>query len=194
MLVQPLVLQGKLVRLEPLSNDHTIALCKVAFDESLWRVGLNNLQTTEDVVRYVQTALDDQHSGNALPFAIFEQASNIVVGSTRFGNIDRKNKKVEIGWTWLGKQWQRMGLNTEAKFLMLQHAFEVWKCVRVEFKTDVLNKQSRAALQRIGATEEGILRKHAITSSGRIRDTVYYSIVDDEWKEVKERFRTLLLK
>ncbi|MEW6061161.1 MAG: GNAT family protein [Bacteroidota bacterium] len=194
MIVQPLTLQGKLVRLEPLSSDHTEALCNVAFDGGLWQFGLNNLRTIEDVARYVENALDEQRNGKALPFAIIEQASKTVVGSTRFGNIDRSNKRVEIGWTWLAKQWQRTGLNTEAKFLMLRHAFEVWQCIRVEFKTDVLNEQSRAALRRIGATEEGIFRKHAITATGRIRDTVYYSIVDDEWGIIKERFLTTLLK
>lgn len=192
--IHPVVLQGKLVRLEPLTIDHIDALCSVAFDEDLWRIGLTTLRTKDDVIRYVENALDLQQKGTALPFVTVEQSSKSVVGSTRFGSIDTANRKVEIGWTWLGKQWQRTGLNTEAKFLMLRHAFEEWKCVRVEFKTDVLNEQSRRAIARLGAKEEGILRKHAISSEGRIRDSIYYSILDDEWSSIKQHFTTHLLR
>ncbi|MBI2428168.1 MAG: GNAT family N-acetyltransferase [Ignavibacteriales bacterium] len=192
--IRPVVLQGKQVRLEPLTLDHVNALCSVAFDEDLWRIGLTTLRTKEDVVRYVENALDLQQKGTALPFATLPLSTNKAVGSTRFGNIDIANRRVEIGWTWLGKQWQRTGLNTEAKFLMLRHAFEVWKCIRVEFKTDVLNEQSRRAIVRLGAKEEGILRKHAISSGGRIRDSVYYSILDDEWTDIKQHFTTHLLR
>lgn len=107
-------------------------------------------------------------------------------------NIDRGNRRVEIGWTWLGRTFQRTALNTEAKYLMLRHAFEAWGCLRVEFKTDALNAPSRAALLRIGAREEGILRKHMITTSGRVRDSVYYSILDEEWPMVKARLEAMM--
>jgi RimJ/RimL family protein N-acetyltransferase len=116
------------------------------------------------------------------------------MGSTRFGNIDAPNHRVEIGWTWIGKPWQRTPVNTEAKFLMLQHAFEVWQCIRVEFKTDALNTRSRAAIARLGAKEEGIFRHHMITESGRLRDSVYFSIINDEWPEVKTLLQKLLAK
>ena len=109
----------------------------------------------------------------------------MVIGSTRFGGIDTKNRRAEIGWTWINPKWQRTAINTEAKLLMLKHAFEVWKCIRVELKTDVLNEKSRNAILRIGAKEEGIFRQHLITDSGRFRDTVYFSIIDTEWEAMK---------
>jgi N-acetyltransferase len=134
---------------------------------------------------YVERALVSARTGSALPFATFARADGRAVGSTRFANFDAPNRRVEIGWTWIGRQWQRTAVNTEAKYLMLRHAFETLGCVRVELRTDVGNEQSRAAIRRIGATEEGTLRKHAITSTGRVRDDVYYSILDDEWPAVK---------
>jgi RimJ/RimL family protein N-acetyltransferase len=134
---------------------------------------------------YIETALQWQAAGTALPFATIERATGRAIGSTRFGNIDRANRHVEIGWTWLGKKWQRTAANTEAKYLMLRHAFDTWRCLRVEFKTDSLNERSRAALLRIGAKEEGIFRNHVITWTGRIRHSVYYSIVDSEWAGVR---------
>jgi RimJ/RimL family protein N-acetyltransferase len=192
--IVPIVLEGALVRLEPLTIDHLEGLCAVGLDERLWTVGLNALHTRDDIQRYIADALEQQHKGLAIPFATIDRRNGAVAGSTRFGAIDPVNKRVEIGWTWLGKHWQRTGLNSEAKFLMLVHAFEVWRCVRVEFKTDRLNTQSRNAILRIGAKEEGILRKHTVTSTGRIRDTVYYSIIDDEWNEVKKHFANHLLR
>jgi RimJ/RimL family protein N-acetyltransferase len=192
--IAPVVLEGTSVRLEPLTLDHFKGLCEVGLDERLWANGLNALNTPDDVKRYISDALEQQHRGVAVPFVTVDRRSGAVAGSTRFGAIDTFNKRVEIGWTWLGKHWQRTGLNSEAKFLMLVHAFEVWRCVRVEFKTDRLNTQSRNAIIRLGAKEEGILRKHALTSTGRLRDTVYYSIIDDEWNEVKKHFANYLLR
>jgi len=125
-------------------------------------------------------------------FATVEQDSGRVIGSTRFMNIDRVNRRVEIGSTWIALPWQRTAVNTEAKYLMLRHAFEVWKCMRVELKTDALNQKSRNAILRIGAKEEGTLRRHLLTFSGRVRDTVYFSILDDEWAEVKARLEARL--
>jgi len=183
--IRPVLLEGRLVRLEPLSMDHHAALCAVGFDPELWRWTLNLVETPEQMREYMKAALDAQARGSELPFATCERASGRAVGSTRFGNIDRANRRVEIGWTWIARPWQRTAVNTEAKYLMLQHAFEQWGCVRVELKTDVLNEASRAALRRLGAKEEGVLRAHMITATGRIRDTVYYSILDSEWPAVK---------
>src|SRR5687767_1883857 len=144
------------------------------------------------MTKYIETALNEQKHGISLPFATVEKASKRIVGSTRFGNIDVNNRRVEIGWTWIGKDWQRTFVNTESKFLMLQQAFEIWKCIRVEFKTDSLNEKSRNAILRIGAKEEGVFRQHMITDSGRLRDSVYYSILDREWQEVKSNLEAKL--
>ncbi len=192
MKISETVLEGAFVRLEPLTLEHLDGLCKVGLDEELWRWTAADINSREDLKKYVQTALDERESEVSLPFATVEKSSQKIVGSTRFGNIDVKNRRVEIGWTWIGKNWQRTFVNTEAKFLMLRHAFEVWKCIRVELKTDVLNEKSRNAIKRIGAKEEGILRKHLITDSGRVRDTVYYSILEDEWQNVKKNLEAKL--
>jgi RimJ/RimL family protein N-acetyltransferase len=135
----------------------------------------------------VERALAAARTGKVLPFATIARSAGRAIGSTRFATFERENRRVEIGWTWIGRDWQRTAINTEAKYLMLAHAFEKLGCFRVELRTDVLNERSRAAIRRIGAVEEGILRKHAITSAGRVRDDVYYSILDDEWPEVKAR-------
>ena len=131
--------------------------------------------------------LDEQNRGISLPFATFDVASNQIAGTTRFMNMDLANRKVEIGSTWIAPPWQRTAVNTEAKYLMLSHAFETWKCLRVELKTDALNQRSRNAILRLGAKEEGTLRKHMLTWNGRQRDSVYFSILDSEWPQVKAR-------
>ena len=187
-----MTLEGKHVRLEPLSLAHHAELCEVGLDEELWRWIPQNVRTPEDMRGYIGEALRSQAQGSALPFATLDQASGRAIGSTRFGNIDRVNRHVEIGWTWLGLAWQRTAANSEAKYLMLRHAFESWKCLRVEFKTDSLNQRSRAALLRIGAKEEGIFRNHVITWTGRIRHSVYYSIIGSEWPQVKARLESRL--
>jgi len=135
----------------------------------------------------VETAFAEQARGESVVFVTVERASGKVIGSTRFMNIDRANSRVEIGSTWIAPAWQRTAVNTEAKYLMLRHAFEVWRCIRVELKTDALNQKSRNAILRLGAREEGTFRKHLLTWTGRIRDTVYFSILDTEWPEVKAR-------
>ena len=185
MKVAPVILEGEFVRLEPMRVDHLPALCKVGLDESLWRWTANLVKDEKDLEGYVRAALADQALGTALPFVTVEAASGTVVGSTRFGNIDTVNRKSEIGWTWVNPEWQRTAINTEAKLLMLTHAFETWKCIRVELKTDANNEKSRTAIARIGAVEEGILRNHMITQTGRFRDSVYFSIIDAEWMSVK---------
>lgn len=192
MQIFPVVLTGRHVRLEPLSLDHLSGLCAVGLDESLWRLSVSQIRSMEDMRAYVEQAMVEQTRGTSLPFATIDQRTETVIGSTRFGNIDADNRRVEIGWTWLGTAWQRTAANTEAKLLMLRHAFEVWDCLRVEFKTDVLNQRSRAAIARIGAQEEGVFRRHMLTASGRVRDSVYYSIIAEEWAGVKGRLEARL--
>jgi N-acetyltransferase len=181
----PVTLAGRYVRLEPLTSEHTDALAEVGLDPDLWRWTTSQVTNRAEMAAYVQAALAGQAAGSALPFVTVEQASGRVIGSTRYGNVDLANRRVEIGWTWVAGPWQRTAVNTEAKYLLLRHAFESLGCLRVELKTDVLNERSRRAIARIGGREEGILRKHVITQSGRVRDTVYFSIIDDEWPEAK---------
>jgi N-acetyltransferase len=192
MVVKPVRLEGRYVRLEPLSLMHCSQLCEVGLDDELWRWITQPVRTAEEMRAYIEEALKRQAEGNALPFATLDRSSGRVIGSTRFGNIDCPNRRVEIGWTWLGRQWQRTPANTEAKYLMLEHAFETLGCVRVEFKTDSLNQRSREAILRIGAKEEGVLRNHMVTSSGRLRHSVYYSIIDSEWPAVKAHLQEKL--
>jgi N-acetyltransferase len=178
-------LEGARIRLEPLAEAHHAALCAVGLDPDLWRWVPKPVHTAADMAAYIAVALAERRAGRALPFAIVDKTTGQAIGSTRYGAIEPAHRRVEIGWTWLGRSWQRTGANTEAKYLLLQHAFETLGCIRVELKTDALNERSRAAIRRIGAREEGTLRSHMITASGRIRDTVYYSILDAEWPEVK---------
>lgn len=190
--IRPITLEGKHVRLEPLSMDHLDGLYAVGTDEDLWLYTLTLIRNRGDMERYIESALQAQKEGSALPFAIMEKSSGRAMGSTRYGNIDRENKRVEIGWTWVARPWQRTAVNTECKYLLLEHAFERLGCMRVEFKTDSTNAPSRKALVRIGAKEEGTFRKHMVTSSGRIRHSVYYSIIDTEWPDVKKVLREKL--
>jgi RimJ/RimL family protein N-acetyltransferase len=194
MIVEPVVLEGRHVRLEPLTRDHVARLCEIGLDQELWRWIPTSVRTPEEMAEYVDAALKDHESGVALPFALIERATGRVIGSTRYGNIERTHHRVEIGWTWVARAWQRTAVNTETKYLLLHHAFETLSCMRVELKTDSLNAKSRAAILRIGAKEEGIFRNHMITSSGRIRHTVYFSILDSEWPEVKARLGERLRK
>jgi RimJ/RimL family protein N-acetyltransferase len=183
----PVTLEGSVVRLEPIRRQHA---------ELFWQVSKNDLddifrwipysmKTREDFQKLIDKALAEQERGESVVFATVERSSGRAIGSTRFMNIDRANRRVEIGSTWIAPAWQRTAVNTEAKYLMLRHAFEVWGCMRVELKTDALNQKSRNAILRIGATEEGTLRRHLVTWTGRVRDTVYFSILDSEWEEVK---------
>jgi len=186
MIVEPIVLEGEFVRLEPLRFDNLPALIEIGLEESLWKWTANVVTNATDLERYVRDALAMQAAGTALPFVTIEKSCGTIVGSTRFGNIDPTNRKVEIGWTWINPKRQRTRINTEAKLLMLTHAFETWKCIRVELKTDANNEKSRNAIARIGGVEEGTMRHHMITESGRFRDSVYFSIIDTEWDAVKQ--------
>jgi RimJ/RimL family protein N-acetyltransferase len=183
--LRPVVLEGTVVRLEPLSFDHLPGLIEIGLEPGLWQWTTQVVRTPDEMERYVRGALAEQEAGRALPFATIEKASGRVAGSTRYAAIEPLHRRVEIGWTWVAPRWQRTAVNTEAKYLMLCHAFEQWACVRVEFKTDLLNTRSRQALLRIGAKEEGILRSHMITATGRIRDTVYFSVLASEWPAVR---------
>jgi RimJ/RimL family protein N-acetyltransferase len=190
----PITLEGNSVRLEPLEQKHVPLLWAAAKDavEEIFRWIPYSVQTAEDVQKMVEKSLAEQGRGESVPFATVERRSGQVIGSTRFMNIDRANRRVEIGSTWIAPAWQRTAINTEAKYLMLRHAFEQWRCIRVELKTDSLNQKSRNAILRIGAKEEGTLRQHVITWSGRLRDSVYFSILDKEWPEVKARLEARL--
>ena len=192
-IIEPVTLEGRHVRLEPLSQKHHADLSRVGLEEELWRWIPVPVRTPEEMCAYIASALDEQARGVSLPFALIEKSGNRAIGSTRYGNIDRTHRRVEIGWTWVAPAWQRTALNTEAKYLLLQHAFETLGCMRVELKTDSLNERSRAAILRIGAREEGTFRNHMITSTGRVRHTVYFSIIDSEWPEVKARLQNKLL-
>ena len=180
-----IVLEGHVVRLEPLALAHVGALSEVALDPAIWQWTLSNVRTDEDMRRYVEAALMLRAAGTGYPFVTVERTSGRVIGSTRYHAIEPAHRRLEIGYTFVAPAWQRSAVNTEAKYLMLRDAFETRGMHRVEFKTDVLNTRSRNALLRIGAKEEGVLRGHAITDSGRIRDSVYYSVLSDEWPSVR---------
>lgn len=194
MKVAPVTLAGRHVRLEPLTPAHVEPMFAAARDPELWRWTLTQIASIDDMRAYVDAALEAQRVGTALPFATLDASTGEVIGSTRFGNIDVANRRVEIGWTWLRRDRQRTGCNTEAKYLMLCHAFDALGCIRVELKTDALNQQSRAAILRIGAVAEGILRAHMITASGRVRDSALYSILDREWAGVRGRLEGALTR
>ena len=192
MVVSPVMLEGVHIRLEPLSKAHLAGLAEVGLDKELWRRIPVPVRTVDDMAAYLETALGEQERGVSLPFAIVEKATGRAIGSTRYGNIDRTHHRVEIGWTWVARNWQRTAMNTEAEYLLLKHAFETLGCMRVELKADSLNERSRAAILRIGAREEGIFRNHMITASGRIRHSVYSSIIDSEWSAVRARLESKL--
>ena len=193
MVIEPVTLEGTVIRLEPLSLRHHEELCAVGLDERIWRWNPRApLCTPADMRAYIDTALEQQADGEGLPFATIDKAAGHAVGSTRFLEINCRDRRVEIGSTWIAPAWQRTAVNTEAKYLMLRHAFETLGCIRVELKTDSLNERSRNAILRIGATQEGIFRNHMLTHSGRIRHSVYFSITDAEWPAVKARLQEKL--
>jgi N-acetyltransferase len=183
----PVTLEGQFVRLEPLGREHLPLLAPVASDRELWTLTREDASTPAELEAYVERALAAQAEGSALPFGIVERATGLAVGSTRFGNYERVDRRIEIGWTWVGRQWQRTAVNSEAKLLLLTHAFETLGMRRVELKTDVLNERSRRAILRLGATQEGIFREHMVTTRGRVRDSVWFSILAREWEGVKAR-------
>ena len=192
--ISPLTLECRHVRLEPLRAEDAAALWEIAKNDlgELFQWIPYQLKSLSDFEQFNRQVLEEQQRGLTIPFATLERASGQIVGTTRYMNMDLANRKVEIGSTWIAPPWQRTAINTEAKYLMLRHAFEVWDCLRVELKTDAMNQRSRKAILRLGAKEEGILRKHMLTWNGRQRDSVYFSILDTEWPEVKSNLEKML--
>jgi RimJ/RimL family protein N-acetyltransferase len=181
--IKPLVLEGRHLRLEPLSQAHAQGLYNRGRSAQDWaympRACFIDLADTR---QWIDEALA---SPGQLPFAIIETGKGRVAGSTRYLNVRAEHRSLEIGWTWLGSEWQRTAVNTEVKLLMLRHAFDTLGCVRVEFKTDLRNERSQQALARIGATREGVLRNHMVVQGGYLRDSVYFSVIESEWPDVR---------
>jgi N-acetyltransferase len=187
-IVTPLTLQGKFIRLEPISLDHLDGLVEAGSDPSIWIYTRNGpIDTRERMHEFIEWLLRRQDQETDLPFTTVLQENNRVVGMTRFMDIQPENRSVEIGGTFVTPDYQRTAVNTEAKFLMLRHAFEFWGCIRVQFKTDTRNLASQRAIERLGAVREGILRDHIILPDATIRSSVYYSILANEWAQVKVR-------
>jgi RimJ/RimL family protein N-acetyltransferase len=184
-LVDPIVLAGRIVRLEPLSLEHVPRLAEVGLDPLIWRWTIARPETESDLRDWATSAIRAREAGTEYPFATIEAATGRPIGSSRFMNIVLEHRRLEIGWTWLAPAWQRTGANREAKLLMLGHAFDVLGCRRVEFKTDSNNEPSRAALLGIGATFEGIFRKHMVMPGDEIRHSAWYSVTDDDWPAVR---------
>ena len=190
--LQPITLRGAHAELVPLEPEHAPALWRAGADPEIWRWMPFAIHSGAEMVTFVARILDMQARGQTLPFAIFATDEPEPIGSTSYLAADAQHKRIEIGATWLSARWQRTAINTECKYLLLRHAFEMLGCMRVEFKTDANNARSRTALRRIGATEEGTLRRHMLLSDGRVRDSVYYSVLDVEWPAVEQRLRTML--
>lgn len=192
--IGPVTLTGRYARLEPMALAHLPALIAAGADSAIWQWYSVTGATPEAMRAFVDDALAMAAKGTGVPFTVTDQLTGAIVGSTRFGAIERAHRRAEIGWTWLNPCVQRTPINTEMKYLMLRQAFETWQLMRIEFKTDSLNDKSRRALARIGATEEGTLRNHMVTHTGRIRHSVYYSITDGDWPAVKQRLEQKLAR
>lgn len=184
--LKPITLEGQSVRLEPLGMEHLKDLQIAAADGNLWDLWFTAVPKTEDTASYIQTTLDKQSIGDQLPFAVIDLNTNKAIGSTRFCNIDHQNKRLEIGYTWYAKSYQRTSVNTQCKLLLLEHVFETLKCIAVEFRTNWHNHASRNAIARLGAKQDGVLRQHQRQADGAYRDTVVFSILNSEWKAVKK--------
>jgi len=191
--IDSVVLDGRRVRMEPLELErHFDGLREIGLDPELWRWTTSHIHSEADLRRYLETAVTERDEKRSVPFATVDKSSGRAAGCTRFSSIDHRNRRVEIGWTWVGRPFQRSHINTEAKYVMLRHAFETWACVRVELRTHVLNRKSREAMLRIGCVQEGVMRKHAVNDAGEWRDTIYFSILDDEWPVVKARLEGMM--
>jgi RimJ/RimL family protein N-acetyltransferase len=192
--LEPVTLEGRLVRLEPLSLDHVHGLAEVGLDPAIWRWTIARPTSEADLRGWVEAAIAGRDAGTELPFATIDVASSRPIGSSRYMNIAMEHRRLEIGWTWLTPSRQRSGANREAKLLMLRHAFDTLGCRRVEFKTDSLNEPSRTALLGIGAQFEGIFRNHMVMPDGRMRHSAYYSVIDEEWPAVRARLEGSLAR
>ncbi len=190
---QPVTLEGRLVRLEPLAREHAPDLLVAAGDEAIWRyMPRSPPRELGDVESMIDEALVEARAGRQVPFAVIALTLSRAVGSTRYLDIRRENRGLEIGWTWLGASVQRTAVNTECKYLLLRHAFEVLGAIRVQLRTDLRNLRSQRAIERIGATREGVFRHERIMWDGYLRDSVFYSIIDGEWPAVKARLEARL--
>jgi len=183
--IEPITLEGRLVRLEPLSLDHVPGLAAVGLEPAIWQWTLARPSSVGEVRAWAETAIANRDAGTELPFATIDRSTGRPIGSSRFMSIVLEHRRLEIGWTWVAPPWQRSGANREAKLLMLGHAFDTLGCRRVEFKTDSLNEPSRTALLGIGAQFEGIFRNHMVMPDGRMRHSAYYSVIDEEWPNVR---------
>ena len=184
--LEPVTLEGRRVRLEPLELDHVPRLAEVAFDPRIWQWTIARPTDEAGLLAWAEAALAGRAAGTELPFATIDVATGRAIGSSRYMNIVLEHRRLEIGWTWVAPPWQRSGANREAKLLMLGHAFDVVGCRRVEFKTDSLNEPSRTALLGIGAQFEGIFRNHMVMPDGRMRHSAYYSVIDEEWPAIRD--------
>jgi N-acetyltransferase len=185
-------LEGATIRLVPMSRDHLADLCAVGLDPALWQATTIAVSSAADMATYIISALDAGKIGTALPFVIAERGTGTIVGTTRIHSIVPEHRRAEIGFTWIARPWQRTKVNTEAKYLLLKHAFEAMRCVRVEFKTDSENEPSRRALLRIGAREEGTLRNYRVSAHRGIRHLSIYSIIESEWPTVRSNLEAKL--
>jgi RimJ/RimL family protein N-acetyltransferase len=191
--VKPVVLVGNYVRLEPLAEKHIPGLAEIGVGQTFWDFMLyGNINTVDDMSNWVKDIRSRAEKGTDLPFVAIHLASGRVAGATRYLNIMPKDRGLEIGGTWYGTEFQRTPVNTECKYLLLRHAFETLGCIRVQLKTDLRNERSQKAIERIGAVKEGVLRNHMILPDGRIRDSVFYSILDREWPEVKKNLEVMM--
>jgi N-acetyltransferase len=187
--IEPVTLRGRFATLEPLEAGHAPALALASADGELWRLWYTSVAPPDRMAEYVAAALDMRERLNAMPFAVRDNATGDVVGCTRFFNVDAKNRRVEIGHTWYAKRAQRTPVNTECKLMLLAHAFDVLGCIAVEFRTHWFNHASRAAIARLGAKQDGVLRNHQLAPDGAKRDTVVFSIIDNEWPAVRAHLR-----
>jgi RimJ/RimL family protein N-acetyltransferase len=191
--VKPVVLTGNHVRLEPMTEEHVAGLAEIGVGQPFWDFMLyGNINTVDDMRHWVQDILARAEKGTDLPFVAVHLGSGRIAGATRYLNIMPQDRGLEIGGTWYGPEFQRTVVNTECKYLLLSHAFETLGCIRVQLKTDSRNERSQKAIQRIGAVKEGVLRNHMILPDGYIRHSVFYSIIDTEWPEVKKRLETMI--
>jgi RimJ/RimL family protein N-acetyltransferase len=193
--VKPIILTGKHVRLEPMTKAHIPALAEIGVGQDFWNFMLyGRMDSEEDMRDWVLDILSRAETGTDLPFVAIHLASSRVAGATRYLNIMPKDRGLEIGGTWYGLEFQRTSVNTECKYLLLRHAFETFGCIRVQLKTDLQNERSQKAIERIGAVKEGVLRNHMILPDGRYRHSVFYSILDTEWPDVKKRLEEMMAR
>ena len=191
--VKPVIFEGKHVRLEPMTEAHIPGLAEIGLGQDFWQFMLyGDMNTEEDMANWVRDILGRAEKGTDLPFVAIHLASGRVAGATRYLNIVPKDRGLEVGGTWYGLEFQRTALNTECKYLLIRHAFESLGSIRVQLKTDLLNVRSQKAIERIGAKKEGVLRNHMILPDGRVRDSVFYSILNTEWPEVKRRLEEMM--